>query len=124
MKSGQAAKLGILGATVSALFGSGALLAISCCAGPLVFLGLGLGWAGLAKFQALAPYRWVFFGLTVVFLAISFHRLYFSEKACETSGECFTPKSLRYLRIALWVSLFIVLASLLFPILYENYLTR
>lgn len=124
MKSGRAVNVGMLGAIISAVFGSGALLAISCCAGPLVFLGLGLGWAGLAKFQALAPYRWVFFGLTGAFLAISFHKLYFSQKACEPSDECSTPRGLRNQRIALWVSLLIVVASLLFPILYERYLTR
>ena len=122
MKSGQTVKLGILGAIVFALFGSGALLAISCCAGPIVFLGLGLGWAGLSKFETLAPYRWLFFGLTVLFLSAAFHKLYLFKNACE--GECPAPRSLRYQRIALWLSFFIVVASLLFPILYESYLTR
>lgn len=123
MKNGHAAKLGILGAVVSAVFGSGALLAISCCAGPLVFLGVGLGWAGLAKFQVLAPYRWIFFGLAGIFLTISFYKLYVPKKGCDGS-QCPTPKSLRYQRIALWISTLIVVAGFLFPILYDKYLTR
>ena len=124
MKTSQTAKLGILGAIVSAIFGSGALLAISCCSGPIVFLALGLGWTGLAKFQALAPYRWIFFSLTAAFMGISFYKLYFSKNVCEASSECPTTKTLRYQRIALWLSLFIVITSLLFPIIYEKYLTR
>jgi mercuric ion transport protein len=123
MKGQQAAKLGILGAIVSALFGSGALLAISCCAGPLVFLGLGLGWAGLAKFQSMAPYRWIFFALTGIFLTISFYKIYFPKKICE-GDECPKPGSLRYQRIALWITFFMVVASLIFPVLYERYLAR
>jgi len=123
-KMKNAAKIGILGAIVSSLFGSGTLLAISCCAGPLVFLSLGLGWAGLAKFQFLSPYRWIFFGLTALFLTISFQRLYLSKNICQTSEDCASPRSIRYQRIAFWLTLGIVLAALLFPILYEKYLTR
>lgn len=120
----HAAKIGIAGAIASAILGSGILLAISCCAGPLVFLGLGLGWAGLAKFQALAPFRWVFFALTGIFLGAAFYQLYFSKTACKASGDCSLPKILRYQRIILWISVLIIVAALLFPILYERYLTR
>jgi len=126
MKNSQshAAKVGILGALASAIFGSGILLAISCCAGPIVFLGIGLGWAGLTKFQALAPYRWIFFTLTGLFVSIAFYRLYFSKIACESSNDCTVEKSLRYQRIALWISVFMIVVALLFPMLYERYLTR
>jgi mercuric ion transport protein len=124
MKNGRTAKIGILGAMISAFLGSGALLAVSCCAGPIVFLALGLGWAGLARFQALAPYRWIFFGFTAVFMTIAFYRLYFPRKGCEASDACANSKSLRYQRIALWLSLFLILLMLIFPVLYERYLTR
>jgi mercuric ion transport protein len=122
--AGHAAKIGIFGALLSSSLASGILLAILCCAGPIVFLGIGLGWAGLAKFQALAPYRWIFFSLTGIFLAIAFYKLYVSKPSCDASDNCLVPKSLRYQRIALWISVFIVIASLLFPILYEQYLVR
>ncbi len=118
------AKAGIVGAVASALFGSGIMLAISCCAGPLVFLGIGLGWAGLAKFQALAAYRWIFFSLCGVFLAISFYKLYFSKNACDISCAGLEQRNIRYQRIALWISVVVIVCSLLFPILYERYLTR
>ena len=120
----HAVKAGILGAVTSAIFGSGILLAISCCAGPIIFLGIGLGWAGLAKFQALAPYRWIFFALTGIFLTIAFYKLYFSKTVCEVSADCSAGKSIRYQRIALWISVVIIISSLLFPFLYERYLTR
>lgn len=126
MKNGKnhVVKIGILGAIASAIFGSGILLAISCCAGPIVFLGIGLGWAGLTQFQALAPYRWIFFALTGIFLAIAFYKLYFSKPACVTSGDCTVSRPLRYQRIALWTSVLIIIASLLFPMLYEQYLLK
>lgn len=120
----HAATIGLFGAIISSSFASAILLAISCCAGPIVFLGIGLGWAGLAKFQALAPYRWMFFALTGIFLSIAFYKLYFSKASCKASDDCALPRSLRYQRILLWISIFIVVASLLFPILYERYLIR
>jgi mercuric ion transport protein len=126
MKNGHnhVAKVGILGAIASAIFGSGILLAISCCAGPIVFLGIGLGWAGLTRFQALAPYRWIFFALTGIFLTMAFYKLYFSKPACVTSGDCTVSRTLQYQRITLWTSVLIIVASLLFPVLSELYLLR
>ena len=122
--SGRAAKVGIVGAVVSSSLASGILLSISCCAGPIVFLGMGLGWAGLSKFQALAPYRWIFFTLTGIFLAIAFYKLYYPKPVCAASNECSTPGALRYQRIALWISILIIVASLFFPMMYERYLMR
>ncbi len=53
-----------------------ALGASACCLGPLVLLALGVSGAWISTLIALEPYRPFFIGLTLLFLAFAFHRLY------------------------------------------------
>jgi mercuric ion transport protein len=50
-----------------------------CCVGPLVLLALGVSGAWIGSLTAFEPYRPVLIGLTLLFLALAFHRLYLAR---------------------------------------------
>lgn len=59
-----------------------ALGASACCLGPLVLIALGVSGAWISTLTALEPYRPFFIGLTLLFLALAFHRLYLAPRVC------------------------------------------
>src|SRR6202045_4084711 len=64
-----------------------------CCVGPLVLLALGVSGAWIGSLTALEPYRPFFIGLTVVFLALAFYRLYVVRPACSPESACGNPRA-------------------------------
>lgn len=86
-----------------------------CCAGPLVLLGLGISGAWishLTKFETIQP---VFIGLTLVFLGLSFRKLYLQPVACAPGTDCALPSTRRNQRIIFWLVTAVLLAVLAFP---------
>lgn len=76
--------------------------ASACCLGPLLFLSLGLGGAWLIHLTNLAPYRPIFVALTLLFLGLTFWRLYLRPQACATGEDC-EARAPRAQRIAFWI---------------------
>ena len=74
----------------------------SLCCLPILFILLGAGGAWLGTLTALTPYRPIFLGLTAVFLALSFRKLYLVPRACDADGTCATPRTLRRQRAMFW----------------------
>jgi len=66
-----------------------------CCVGPLVSLALGVSGAWIGSLTALEPYRPFFIGLTLLFLAFAFHRLYFARRVCTPRSACANPYPMR-----------------------------
>jgi mercuric ion transport protein len=52
--------------------GIAALLAGACCVAPFVLVSAGLGGAGLANLQLLAPYRPLFIGIALAMLGFPY----------------------------------------------------
>lgn len=91
----------------------GAILASSCCIGPLVLLTLGVSGAWIGNLTALEPYKPFFIAVTMVFLGLGFWQVYFKPKeACEEGSYCATPTSDRVVKIALWSATVLVLLAL------------
>lgn len=91
----------------------GALLASTCCIGPLLLLSLGVSGAWIGTLTALAPYQPLFLLLTFGFLAAGFWTVYHKPKvACEEDSYCASPTSDRVLKIALWGATLLALAAL------------
>lgn len=64
---------------------AGVLAAIGasvCCVGPLVLLALGISGAWVSNLTAMEPYRPFFIGLTLLFLGLSFRKLYLMQPVC------------------------------------------
>ena len=88
-----------------------------CCAGPILYVSLGVG-AGLAgAFEPLRPW---FLGGAVLFLGLAFRSVYGrSAEACVAEGECETEaearRTLKRRKIGLWIAAALVLVFATFP---------
>ena len=95
-----------------------AALASLCCAGPLLFVTLGVG-AGLAS--TFEPLRPVFTVLTVLGLGIGFYTVYGRKpqtsagEACEPGSACAVPRSRTREKVLLWGATIVALVIWSFP---------
>jgi len=91
----------------------GALLASTCCIGPLVLVTLGISGAWISNLTALAPYQPVLSAVTLGFLGVGFWLVYIKpRKACAEGSYCASPTSNRIVKTALWTATVLVIASL------------
>jgi len=86
-----------------------------CCVGPLVLLALGVSGALIGSLTALEPYRPIFVGLTLLFLAFAFYRLYLARPACSPESACANPRTLKRQRLAFWIVTVLVLGLIALP---------
>jgi mercuric ion transport protein len=96
----------------SVLAGIGASL---CCVAPLVLLSLGLSGTWVANLAIFEPVRPVFMGLALLFIALSFRKLYLTHQACEPDKPCADDKVIRKQRYIFWVMTIPLLGLLAFP---------
>lgn len=94
---------------------AGALAAIGasvCCVGPLVLLTLGIGGVWVGNLTALEPVRPFFIGVTLLFIALAFRRLYLVPQVCEPGTPCADPRTMKRQRLVFWLVV-VILAGLL-----------
>jgi len=94
---------------------AGALAAIGaslCCVGPLVLLTLGIGGAWIGNLTALAPYRPIFIGLSLLFLFLSYRRM---ARSCAMGGLCADPRGARRRRLFFWTVTALLFGLLALP---------
>jgi mercuric ion transport protein len=97
--------------------GLAAILASSCCLGPLVLLALGFSGAWIGNLTVLEPYRPFFIAAALLALALAARRLFRPATACEPGAVCAVPAvRLRY-RLLFWIVAALVLVALGFPYL-------
>lgn len=103
----------------SALFAGvmAAILASTCCIGPLVLLTLGISGAWISNLALLEPYRPIFLGAAVVALFLAWRHIYRSEAECKPGEVCALPQTRRAYKIIFWVVALLVLIALTFPYL-------
>jgi mercuric ion transport protein len=92
-----------------------AIGASACCVGPLVFLALGVSSTWISSLAALEPYRPIFIGLTLLFLAFAFRRLYLTPRVCLPGSACAVPRTLKHQRLAFWIVTVSVLGLIAIP---------
>ena len=109
----MASKIGTAGSLVGGVIA--AIVASACCVGPLVLATIGVGgtWvAQLTEFEAVRP---MFFGLTLGFLGLAFHRLYMTPQVCGSGTMCADPRTLKRQRSVFWIVSALLLALIAFP---------
>ena len=97
---------------------AGVLTAIGasvCCVGPLVLLTLGIGGAWIANLTALEPLRPWFIAATLLFVGLSFRRLYVQPQVCQPGAACAEPIVLKRQRLIFWVVTLALLGLLSVP---------
>lgn len=96
----------------SVLAGIGASV---CCVGPLVLLALGIGGTWVGNLTTMEPYRPFFIGLTLLFLALAFRKLYLVPQVCTPGTPCADPRTIHRQRLTFWIVAALLLALLAVP---------
>lgn len=97
---------------------AGVLAAIGasvCCVGPLVLLALGIGGAWVGNLTTLEPYRPIFIGLTLLFLGLTFRKLYLVPQVCTPGTSCADPRTIKQRRFVFWLITVLLLGLLAVP---------
>lgn len=103
-----------------ALFTGGvaAILASTCCLGPLVLVSLGVSGAWIGNLTALEPYRPIFLGVALAALLFAWRRIFRPpQQACEPGQVCAIPTVRRAYKVIFWAVVVLVLVALAFPYL-------
>lgn len=95
--------------------GLAAILASTCCLGPLVFVTLGFGGAWLGNFRVLEPYRPIFLSVAAVALFVAYRRIYRPAVACKPGDVCAAPQVRVAYKTIFWGVAALVGASAGFP---------
>jgi mercuric ion transport protein len=94
--------------------GLAAILASTCCLGPLLLIMLGFSGAWIGNLTVLEPYRPIFIGVAVTSLLFASWRIWRSA-ACASEKVCASPGVGRYYKLLFGVVTVLVLIALTFP---------
>ncbi len=102
-----------------ALFAGGlaAILASTCCLGPLVLIALGFSGAWIGNLTVLEPYRPIFLGMALVALYFAYRRIFRPAQDCKPGEVCAIPQVRSTYKIIFWLVVALVLVALGFPYL-------
>ena len=97
--------------------GLAAILASTCCLGPLILVALGLSGAWIGNLTLLEPYRPLFIGCALVALFFAGRRIFRPAEACEPGEVCAVPRARRVYKIVFGIVSALVLIALVYPYL-------
>jgi len=95
--------------------GLAAILASTCCLGPLVLVALGLSGAWIGTLTLLEPYRPLFLAGALVALFFAGRRIFQPVRACQPGEVCAVPRIRGVYKIVFGIVSALVLVALLFP---------
>lgn len=95
--------------------GLAAILASTCCLGPLVLVGLGFSGVWIGNLTALEPYRPFFIGAALVALFFAWRRIYRPVHACKPGEVCAMPQVRTTYKLIFWIVAALVVVALTFP---------
>ena len=100
-----------------ALFAGGlaAILASTCCLGPLVLLSLGISGAWIGNLTRLAPFRPYFIGVAFLALFLAYRRLFRPRSACRPGEVCAIPQVNLAYKLLFWTVAALIVVALSFP---------
>ena len=95
--------------------GIAAVLASTCCLGPLVLMLLGFSGAWIANLTALESYQPVFLGVALVAMYLAWQQIWRPAAACQPGDVCALPHVRRSYQLAFGLVAMLVLSALVFP---------
>jgi len=100
-----------------ALFAGGlaAILASTCCLGPLLLVALGFSGAWIGNLTVLEPYRPIFIGVALGSMFLAWQRIFRPAQACKPGEVCAIPQARTAYKIIFWLVMALVLVALSFP---------
>lgn len=101
--------------TMLAIGGLAAILASTCCLGPLVLVALGFSGAWISNLTVLEPYRPIFIGAALVALFFAYRRIFRPAQACTPGEVCAILQVRSTYKLIFWVVAALVSVALAFP---------
>lgn len=100
-----------------ALFAGGlaAILASTCCLGPLLLVALGFSGAWIGNLTALEPFRPIFIGVALLSMFFAYRRIFRPVQTCKPGEVCAVPQVRATYKIIFWLVMAMVLVALGFP---------
>jgi mercuric ion transport protein len=95
--------------------GIAAVLASSCCLGPLLLVTLGISGAWIGNLSLLEPYRPLFIGAAVVALFFAGRSIFRSADACKPGDGCALPTTRRAHKVLFGIASSLVAVALVYP---------
>lgn len=95
--------------------GLAAILASTCCLGPLVLVALGFSGAWIGNLTTLEPYRPIFIGAALVALFFAWRRIFRPVQTCEPGEVCAVPRVRTAYKLIFGIAAALVLVALGFP---------
>jgi len=95
--------------------GLAAILASTCCLGPLVLIALGFSGAWIGNLTVLEPYRPFFIGAALLALFFAYRRIFRPAQVCKPSETCAIPQVRTTYKFIFWIVMALVLVALGFP---------
>jgi mercuric ion transport protein len=97
------------------LGGLSAILASTCCLGPLILVALGLSGAWIGNLTRLEPYRPFFIAAALIALFFAGRHIFRSAQTCNPGEVCAIPKTRRIYRVLFVTVCVLVVIALAFP---------
>ncbi len=95
--------------------GLAAILASTCCLGPLLLVALGFSGAWIGNLTVLEPYRPWFIGAALIAMLFAYRRIFRSATACQPGEVCVIPQVRAIYKFIFWIVAALVLVALGFP---------
>jgi len=95
--------------------GLAAVLASTCCLGPLLLVALGLSGAWIGNLTRLEPYRPFFIAAALVALFFAGRRIFRPAQACGPGEVCAVPRTRQIYKLIFGIVSVLVLIALVFP---------
>ena len=95
--------------------GVAAILASTCCLGPLLLVALGFSGAWIGNLTRLEPFRPIFIVAALVAMYFAYRRIYRPVAQCKPGEVCALPAVQRTYKGIFWMVAALILVALGFP---------
>lgn len=95
--------------------GVAAILASTCCLGPLVLVMLGVSGAWIGNLTVLEPYRPLFIGAALMALFFAYRRIFLPAQTCTPGEVCAIPQVRTTYKVIFWSVAALTVIALAFP---------
>jgi len=95
--------------------GVAAILASTCCLGPLLLVTLGFSGAWIGNLTVLEPYRPIFIGVGLLALFFAYRRIFRPVQACNPGEVCAVPQVKKAYKVIFWAVAALVVIAIAFP---------
>lgn len=107
--------IGASGSTALFAGGLAAILASTCCLGPLILISLGFSGAWIGNLTVLEPYRPFFIVAALVALVFAGRQIFRPAHLCNPGEVCALPRARRIYKLLFWSCATLVLVALVYP---------